>query len=131
MMSLRGAAVLLVVSTWSLSACLRAETGPGGPTGRVHGQALAGPTCPVERPGDSACDPRPVVGVVEFRSGDRVVSEAGIDAQGSFDADVPVGHYTITVDVGDEPFPSCRPIEVDVGDGTDTELRLECDTGIR
>ncbi len=39
---------------------LRAASGVTGVSGRV----TAGPTCPVERPGDPACQPRPVAGAV-------------------------------------------------------------------
>ena len=107
-------------------------TGPqGGTTGRVSGRALAGPTCPVERPGDPNCQPRPVQGSVRFAQGGRVVSSDPIDASGAFLAELPAGTYTVTVDTGENPFPVCTPVEVEVRADADAVVDISCDTGIR
>ena len=102
-----------------------------GATGRVSGHALAGPTCPVERPGDPNCQPRPVQGSVRFARGGHVVSSNPIDAAGAFAAEIPAGTYTVTVDTGENPFPVCTPVEVEVRANADAVVDISCDTGIR
>ena len=107
------------------------QTGANGP---VTGHALAGPTCPVERPGDPNCQPRPVQGSVRFAEGGHVVSSNPIDATGAFVAELPAGTYTVTVDTGDNPFPVCTPVEVEVllaDADADSVVDISCDTGIR
>ncbi|MEP7113997.1 MAG: hypothetical protein ABI862_12080 [Ilumatobacteraceae bacterium] len=99
--------------------------------GRVSGHALAGPTCPVEQPGDPNCQPKPVQGSVLFAQGEHVVSSARIDPSGAFAVEVPVGTYTVTVDTGDNAFPVCAPIEVAVRAEADAVAEISCDTGIR
>ena len=105
--------------------------GNPGPMGRVQGTALAGLTCPVERPGDPACAPRPVAGTIEFRQGNRVVATATIDSVGRFTAELPIGNFTVTVDVGTNVFPVCTPVEVVVAEGSAATVEVQCDTGIR
>ena len=102
-----------------------------GSNGRVSGHALAGPTCPVEQPGDPNCQPKPVQGNVQFAQGEQVVSSVRIDASGSFAAEIPAGIYTITVDTGDNAFPVCAPVEVEVRAEADVVAEISCDTGIR
>jgi hypothetical protein len=99
--------------------------------GRVNGHALAGPTCPVEQPGDPDCRPVPVQGIVQFEQGDNVVTSVQINDSGGFAAEIPAGSYTVTVDTGDNPFPVCPPVEVDVRADVDAVVEISCDTGIR
>lgn len=42
----------------------------------IQGQVLAGPVCPVERPGQTGCEPKPVAGSIDFIKGGRRVGEA-------------------------------------------------------
>ncbi|MFA5773957.1 MAG: hypothetical protein WC864_01100, partial [Ilumatobacteraceae bacterium] len=92
---------------------------------------LAGPTCPVEQTGDTNCQPKPVQGVVQFRQDGDVVDTAAIDANGKFAADIPIGGYIATVDIGDNIFPSCPPVEFEVRGEIETVVDINCDTGIR
>ena len=125
---MRCAIVLAAVSL--LVSC--GTAGPqSGSNGRVTGHALAGPTCPVEQPGDPNCQPKPVQGSVEFAQGQHVVSSARIDASGAFAAEIPAGTYTVTVDTGDNAFPVCVPVEVEVRADADAVVDISCDTGIR
>ena len=129
--------VIVVAALTLIGGCGSASSqsgtaGPGGgTTGRVSGHALAAPTCPVERPGDPNCQPRPVQGSVRFAQGGHVVSSNPIDATGAFAAELPVGTYTVTVDTGDNPFPVCTPVEVEVRADADAVVDISCDTGIR
>lgn len=99
--------------------------------GHVRGTVLAGPTCPVEQTGDTNCQPKPVQGVVQFRQDGDVVDTALIDENGEFAADIPIGSYTVTVDIGDNIFPICSPIEIEVRPEIETVADINCDTGIR
>ena len=104
---------------------------PPEKTGGVNGHVLAGPTCPVERPGVPVCQPRPVTGSVKLGQGGRVVASTHIDQTGLFALGLPAGTYTVTVDTGDGAFPICKPVEVTVSDGAFALLDINCDTGIR
>ncbi len=59
---------LLIVIVAGCSATVAPSSSPAAPASAaagtvvVSGIAQAGPVCPVERPGDPACDPRPVEG---------------------------------------------------------------------
>ena len=118
------AAVLLIVGCGT--------TGPqSGSNGRVSGHVLAGPTCPVERPGDPGCRPKPVQGSVQFAQGEHLVRSVRIDAGGAFVAAIPAGTYTVTVDTGGNAFPVCAPVEVEVRPDAEAVAEISCDTGIR
>ena len=117
-----------------LAACAGAASpvpAASGGTG-IGGVALAGPTCPVERPGDSACMPRAVEGavvVVTDRAGEEV-GQATTDAQGRFFVPLPAGRYLVTAGDVDGLMGSPAPMEVVVSDGEAT-VELAYDTGIR
>jgi hypothetical protein len=104
---------------------------PPVPTGGVNGHVLAGPTCPAERPGDPACQPKAVTGSVRFAQGDGVVASIRIDRTGAFAIRLPPGSYTVTVDTGESVFPVCKPVDVMVTDGAFALIDINCDTGIR
>jgi hypothetical protein len=99
--------------------------------GRVTGSILAGPSCPVERPGDPACEPTPVAGVVELTHDGRVVASARLDSSGGFIIEIPAGGYVLTVDTGGNILPSCAPVEVLVVADQAVTADVMCDTGIR
>jgi hypothetical protein len=122
--SLAGAAVLV------LAACGGTTIGGSArPAGTVHGRALAGPTCPVERVGQ-ACPPRPVVGTIHATEGTRVVASTRSATDGSYSLELPIGLYTITAG-SSTTLPRCSPEQVAVAVGSDIEVDLTCDTGIR
>ena len=122
---------VIVVAAVSLIVGCGTASPQSGSNGRVSGHALAGPTCPVEQPGDPNCQPKPVQGNVQFAQGEQVVSSVRIDVSGSFAAEIPAGIYTITVDTGDNAFPVCAPVEVEVRADADAVAEISCDTGIR
>jgi hypothetical protein len=102
-----------------------------GGTG-ISGVAVAGPTCPVERPGDSACAPRPVAGavIVVTDPAREEVGQATTDANGRFFVALPAGSYLVTAgDVeGLMGPPASKEVVVSNGEAT---IELEYDTGIR
>ncbi len=108
------------------------ETGPGGPTGVVKGDVLAGPTCPVVSEGSTGCDPVPVEGLVEFWQDGENKGEVSIRIDGTFSVDIPVGEYVVKVAPSSTSgFPVCRDTTVTVTAEGTYELHLDCDTGIR
>jgi Carboxypeptidase regulatory-like domain len=118
----------------ALAACgggaLSAPAASGG-TG-VGGVAVGGPTCPVERPGDSACEPRPVEGavIVVTDAAREEVGQATTDADGRFFVALPAGRYLVTAGDVEGLMGPPASMEVVVSDGEAT-IQLEYDTGIR
>jgi len=117
-----------------LAACSGgAASAPAGSAGSgIGGVAVAGPTCPVEQAGDSACLPRPVEGavvVVTDQAGEEV-GQATTDAEGRFFVALPGGRYRVTAGDVDGLTGAPAPMDVVVSDGEAT-VELAYDTGIR
>ena len=121
---------LLIVVAACAGGASPAPAASGG-TG-IGGTAFAGPTCPVERPGDSACQPRPVEGavIVVTDAAREEVGQATTDAQGRFFVPLAAGSYLVTAgDVqGLMGPPASQEVVVSEGEAT---IELEYDTGIR
>ena len=103
-----------------------------GRTG-IAGRATAGPTCPVEQPGDPACLPRPVAGatiVVTDAAGAEVATTTTLP-DGSFGFELPVGDYTIQGRPVEGLMGTPQIIPATVREGSLTKVDLEYDTGIR
>jgi hypothetical protein len=96
----------------------------------VDGYVTAGPTCPVERPGQP-CPPRPLVVTVQaLDPSGRQVGAATSDAAGRYLIALPPGRYTLTA-AGSSPLPRCPPTMVTIGADAATRADINCDTGIR
>jgi hypothetical protein len=106
-------------------------TAGGGGHGVVHGQVLAGPSCPVER-ASSPCPPRPVAGAVvsaSTRDGSRHArTRTGTD--GRFSLSLQPGTYRVVV-TGHAPAGSTDTETVTVVRGGTTSVQLMLDSGIR
>ena len=107
---------------------------PSVATQLLRGRVLAGPTCPVARPGQSGCDDRPVAGAridVTTAAGApfaTLVSDAG----GMFSVRLAPGRYVLTPQPVEGLMGTAQPIEVNVAAGQSTaELTVSYDTGIR
>jgi hypothetical protein len=124
--------VVLVAVAVLLAAC-----GPGpspitSPAGEISGIALASPMCPIERPGDPACAPRPVAGatiLIRDATGADVATIV-TDAAGRFRVSLPAGAYTVIGQPVDGLMGNPAQLDVDVADG-DVTVELSYDTGIR
>lgn len=95
--------------------------------------ALAGPTCPAERPGDPACAPRPVAATIELVAPDGTgVAAVHTAADGSAEFQVPAGVYLV-LGRADEPFMTGdpAPVVVALAGGRPLAVSLLWDTGIR
>jgi hypothetical protein len=103
---------------------------PAGPG--IAGQALAGPTCPVVKPGDPNCNDRPVVGasiLIRDATG-TVVAQMTTDADGRFHVSVPPGDYRVEPQPVEGLMGAANTFEVTVG-ATFSEVQIAYDTGIR
>ena len=103
---------------------------PAGPG--IAGQALAGPTCPVVKPGDPNCNDRPVAGatiLIRDATG-TVVAQMTTDAVGRFQVSLPPGDYRVEPQPVEGLMGGAEGIDVTVG-GTFKEVQISYDTGIR
>ncbi|MEA2536923.1 MAG: Carboxypeptidase regulatory-like domain [Chloroflexota bacterium] len=141
-----GLVAVLVAIALGLAAC----TAPAAPSssspasglvasasaGNISGVALAGPVCPVERPGDSACAARPVGGavIVVTRPDGSEVTRVTTAPDGRFNLNLAPGSYVlvpqpvegllgtapsipIAVGPAGQPAPSSSPVIVDYDTG--------------
>jgi hypothetical protein len=121
----------LVALAGLLAACGPGPSPVGSPAGGISGIALAGPTCPVERPGDPACAPRPVAGAtILIRDAGADVATIVTDAAGRFEVALPPGVYTLLGQPVEGLMGNPAPLEVEVGEG-EVIVELPYDTGIR
>jgi hypothetical protein len=122
-------AVLLI----SVVACTPA---PEGPVYQIGGQALAGPTCPVEpaSPAPGQCAPRPVPGAVLVitDAAGQEVTRATTGPDGHWTASVQAGTDTITPQPVEGLLGTARPVSVTVTAGSvPAAIQIGYDTGIR
>ncbi len=99
----------------------------------VMGRAIAGPTCPVERPGDSACSGRPVAGA-QLSIATANGADAGVvttDALGWFRTTLAPGAYVLTASPVEGLMGTPGPIPFTVPNGAMTAVDVPYDTGIR
>jgi hypothetical protein len=96
----------------------------------IVGIVVAGPQCPVEVIGHP-CPPRPVSATVTVlaESGQTVATFTS-DTQGRFQVGLPPGAYKLVTRKVHQPQ-LLHPVRVTVESGTQTQLRLFLDTGIR
>jgi hypothetical protein len=106
--------------------------------GNLSGVATAGPVCPVERPGDSACAPRPVVGavIVVTRPDGTELARVTTALDGRFSLELPAGEYLLVPQPVEGLHGTASAVPFTVG-STDQPgpspslLHVEYDTGIR
>jgi hypothetical protein len=132
------AVVVLITCALLLAACtptVSPSVGPGGTSALetgVRGIVLAGPTCPVERPNESACV-RPVSGATILAL-DSAGGEAGrtvSDSTGAYFLRLPPGTYEIVPQAVPGLMGIAAAARVTVTAGAALQLDLRYDTGIR
>ena len=99
----------------------------------VGGVVGAGPTCPVERPGDPACAPRMVSGavlVVQDGTG-KEIARFTTDASGLFRIALQPGDYTLVPQPVEGLMGGAQPVPFTVAAGAMTWADVSYDTGIR
>jgi hypothetical protein len=98
----------------------------------IRGHVLAGPTCPVEQAGQSACV-KAVSGAV-ILARDAAGHEAGrtvSDATGAYSLPLPAGTYEIVPQAVEGLMSIAPSSSVTVTAGAPVQLDLQYDTGIR
>ena len=124
---------LVLVAGCNLWPFLQAQPTPSpiSPTG-IRGRVLAGPTCPVEQPGQSPCI-RAVSGAVllALDSGGREVARAISDATGAYFLGLPPGTYRVVPQPVAGLMGIAAPATAIVTNGPPLKLDFEYDTGIR
>jgi hypothetical protein len=136
-------AIALVAAACTASAGPTASGTPAGSTGSpvaspattsgVGGEVTAGPVCPVERPGDSACSPHPVAGavlVVQDPTGAEV-ARVTTDASGLYRVGLAPGAYTLVPQPVAGLMGTPGPQLFTVAAGKVTKVDVGYDTGIR
>ena len=130
--------VALIAFSLVLAACTPSASPSFAPAGTsslstgVRGIVLAGPTCPVERPNESACV-RPVSGATILAL-DSAGGEAGrtvSDSTGSYFLRLPPGSYEIVPQAVPGLMGVTAAAKVTVTAGAALQLDLRYDTGIR
>ena len=130
--------VALITCSLVLAACTPSASpslAPGGTSALatgVGGLVLAGPTCPVERPNESACV-RPVSGATILAL-DSAGGEAGrtvSDSTGAYFLRLPPGTYEIVPQAVPGLMGVAAAARVTVTAGAALPLDLRYDTGIR
>ena len=102
--------------------------------GRVHGQVLIGPTCPVERiPPDPACAPKPYKTKIQIFAATisaHPYKTVVTDAAGKFNFSIKPGSYVLRAK-GGSFYPRCGDLRIKVSAGKTLNLKMACDSGIR
>jgi len=99
----------------------------------IGGWAAAGPTCPVERPGDPACGPRMVDAstLVVADQGGKEVARFTTDGSGLFRIPLEPGEYTVQAQPVGGLMGTPGPATAEVQAGSEAWVELDYDTGIR
>ena len=96
----------------------------------IRGRVILGPTCPVQRSGQTPClTPYTATLVLTDRDGKEVARTTSAQ-DGRFQFAVRPGQYTIQPQPG-QPFPQAQPLDVTVVPGQVLEVEINYDTGIR
>jgi len=96
----------------------------------VRGLVQYGPTCPVERPGQSCVRPYQASITVKREPAGTVVARVNSSANGRFSVRLRAGRYLLVPRNG-EPFPRARSRTVSVHPHRFTAVTIRFDSGIR
>jgi hypothetical protein len=113
---------LMVALTCTCASAAKADSG-------IAGRVLIGPTCPVERPGESCEQPYAVKIDVLGAARHRLVRTFRSGADGRFRITLASGRYTLKA--ARPGLPSLAPRNVTVRRAAFTKVKLVFDTGIR
>jgi hypothetical protein len=125
-------AIILIILLLTLSACVL------GPQeyGILQGQVTIGPLVPVLREGEPAPTPAPEVYaareiVVYKKNGKTEYTRLEIDANGWYQAELPVGVYVVDINRLGIDSASGLPKQITITAGGIVRLDIDIDTGIR
>jgi hypothetical protein len=113
-----------------VAAAVSVALASAGASSGVRGRVLYGPTCPVERPGESCT--RPYQTWVSARREPRgsLAARVRSSVDGYFTARLAPGRYVLVAQ-GGRPFPRAMSQTVTVWPGRYTNVTLSVDSGIR
>jgi len=128
----RAGVVALVAFVMAVAACNPAPAITPSLTTGIRGVVLAGPTCPVERVGQSPCV-RALSGatILALDSTGHEVGRAVSDASGAYFLRLSPGTYEIVPQAVQGLLGVAAKTSVTVPDGAPVQIDLEYDTGIR
>lgn len=128
----RAGVVALVAFVMAVAACNPAPAITPSLTTGIRGVVLAGPTCPVERAGQSPCV-RALSGatILALDSTGHEVGRAVSDASGAYFLRLSPGTYEIVPQAVQGLLGVAAKTSVTVPDGAPVQIDLEYDTGIR
>ena len=130
---LLSASVMAVTSMTALGLQMASASSTTG-YGKVHGQVLLGPICPVERiPPDPACAPKPYQTKIQIFAAKVTAHPYKVvltDASGKFNFSIKPGSYGLHAR-GGSLYPRCADLRIKVLAGKTLNVKMACDTGIR
>jgi hypothetical protein len=107
-----------------------APSSAGVPGSGVRGHVLYGPTCPVQRVGESCTRPYQATIAVRREPGSRLITSVRSSANGYFTVRLRAGRYLFTPQSG-HPFPRGVSQTVIVHSYRYTSVTITVDSGIR
>lgn len=133
-----GAVALVFALALFLDGCgarVSATDPTGAPSSRhpdsgIRGRVLIGPTCPVQRVGQTCVRPYRATIVVRSEPAGRLVARARSSADGRFTVALVPGRYVLVPQPG-RPYPRSSPQTVTVRSHRYTRVLISYDTGIR
>jgi hypothetical protein len=126
-MKLLGAFLLVVLALVTIDGSSDAQTRPDS---GVHGLALYGPTCPVQRPGQTCTRPYAAWITIRREPKGNVVARVHAGTDGRFTARLRAGDYLLVPRNG-KPFPRARSQSVTVHRHRFTSVTIRFESGIR
>ena len=116
-------AVIAAVALIADSSAARIDSG-------IRGKVVYGPTCPVERPGESCERPYDAKLRIRLRSTKRVVATVRSGKDGRFRVRLRPGRYVVDPASG-RPYPRAEPVAAVVHAHKFTRITVSFDSGIR
>lgn len=128
-----GAAVLMSMALLGGCGVRGAATDPSGetvPDSGIRGRVVLGPTCPVERPGESCARPYRARIAIRTEPNGKLVVRLRASASGRFRIALAPGTYLLVPRSG-RPYPRSSPLTATVNSHSFTNVVIRYDTGIR
>ncbi len=129
---MRSLKALLLTTALTLTAPPMTLAAPGAAArldSGIRGHVLYGPTCPVQRVGQTCTRPYQATIAVRGRGG-RLVSKVRSSSAGYFSVRLPPGRYMLLPEAG-RPYPRSFPQSVTVRSHRYATVTISYDSGIR
>jgi hypothetical protein len=117
----------LSLSLFSAIGCSSQAAGTGS---QIAGRVVLGPTCPVQRKGETCERAYQTTLAVYTAKGHRLVKKLRAAPDGRFRVTIRPGHYVVT-GAGGHGLPRPSPVDATVRAHRTTQITVRFDTGIR